>query len=249
MSQQYPIVYFFSDFGPCGPYTGQVEAVIRERTRSTFINLLSNAPKADPFHSAYLLAALYEQLPVKSGYMLAVVDPGVGSERRVIMFEIGSMAFLGPDNGLFSRLIAAHNITQVSELQRPAAVKSNSFHARDWFAPELASLINEESHSFNFIAANRLVGHNWPDEITAIIYVDHYGNLMTGLPASKVSSDDWLLLAGRRIAYARTFSQVSPNTLFWYENSMGLVEIAANRDSAADILQADVGAKLELITG
>ena len=78
MNTQQPIVYFFSDFGPCGPYTGQVEAVIRERTRSVFINLLSNAPAADPFHSAYLLAALFEHLPVKTGYMLAVIDPGVG---------------------------------------------------------------------------------------------------------------------------------------------------------------------------
>ena len=60
MKEPGPIVYFFSDFGPYGPYTGQVEAVIRDKTQAQFINLLSNAPAADPYHSAYLLAALYD---------------------------------------------------------------------------------------------------------------------------------------------------------------------------------------------
>ena len=144
-----PVVYFFSDFGPHGPYVGQVEAVIRHHTQAHFINLLSNAPAADPFHSSYLLAALYNELPVKSGYMLAVVDPGVGTARKVITFQIGNMTFLGPDNGLFSRLIHGHGVKKVALLEIPKNKISDSFHARDWFAPELARFINGDIWNYN----------------------------------------------------------------------------------------------------
>ena len=240
------IVYFFSDFGPHGPYTGQVEAVIRERTSAQFINLLSNAPFADPYHSSYLLAALYNELPVKSGYLLAVVDPGVGGARQVITFQIGKMTFLGPDNGLFSRLISQHGVRKVAILEYPANKISNSFHARDWFAPELARLINGESINFKFRQSQDLTGYDWSEAVHEIIYRDHYGNLVTGLPAENLDRDKQLSLNGKEIDYARTFSEVSPGSLFWYENSMGLAEIAANQASAAELLQAGIGTAFDV---
>ena len=242
-----PIVYFVSDFGPFGPYTGQVEAVIRARTSAQFINLLANAPAADPYHAAYLVAALYNELPVKSGYMLAVVDPGVGSDRQVITFQIGSMTFLGPDNGLFSRLIGQHGVNKVAVLQTPNRKISNSFHARDWFAPELVKLINSEVVNFKFLASSSLHGSEWPEQINEIIYSDYYGNLVTGLGSEALSKQHQIKIKDTIIGYARTFSQVEPGQLFWYENSMGLVEIAANQASAAETLEAQIGEHFEII--
>ena len=246
MLVQRPVVYFFSDFGPDGPYTGQVEAVILGRTTAQFINLLSNAPAADPYHSAYLLAALYDELPVKIGYFLAVVDPGVGSDRRVVTFQIGKMTFLGPDNGLFSRLISRHEVKKVAVLEQPTGKISSSFHARDWFAPELVRLIHGETIGFEFLDSSKLVGYDWPHSINEIIYIDHYGNLVTGLAAAGIHKAVTLKLGGQKIAYARTFSKVPEGAFFWYENSMGLLETAANSKSAAEILAGHVGSEIRL---
>jgi S-adenosylmethionine hydrolase len=239
-----PVVYFFSDFGSDGPYVGQVEAVILHRTEAHFINLLSNAPVADPYHSSYLLAGLYAELPVKSGYMLAVVDPGVGSKRRVITFDIGNMTFLGPDNGLFTRLLAQHHISEVATLDYPSNSISSSFHARDWFAPEIVRLINGETIDCEFVAASELEGSDWAEFLGEVIYIDHYGNLMTGIPAKQIEKEQIIALGEKKISYERTFSSVSVDELFWYENSMGLVEIAANRASAAELTGLCIGSEI-----
>lgn len=242
-----PVVYFFSDFGLHGPYAGQVEAVIAHRTQAYFINLLSNAPAADPYRSSYLLAALYEELPVKKGYFLAVIDPGVGSSRQVITFQIGKMTFLGPDNGLFSRLIARHDVRKVALLEYPSQRISNSFHARDWFAPELVKLINGEAMDFQFLASSELIGTDWPVTLEEIIYIDHYGNLITAVPAKGISRETKIRLGEKQISYARTFSEVPPGSLFWYENSMGLLEIAANGASASQLTGVDIGSEIHFI--
>lgn len=247
MTASRPIVYFFSDFGPGGPYTGQIEAVIRDRTSAQFINLLSDAPMADPYHSAYLLAALYEELPAKKGYMLAVVDPGVGSDRQVITFQIGKMTFLGPDNGLFSRLIHRHDVKKVAVLEHPMNNISTSFHARDWFAPELARMINGGSISFQFLGSDNLTGSDWPDQVGEIIYIDHYGNIMTGLNAKDVNVTFKAKINDLELSHAQTFSEVANSELFWYQNSMGLVEIAANADSAAKLLNAEIGLSVMMV--
>lgn len=242
-----PVVYFFSDFGSHGPYVGQVEAVIRHRTQAHFINLLSNAPAADPFRSAYLINALFTELPVKKGYMLAVVDPGVGSGRHVITFQIGKMTFLGPDNGLFSHLIRKHAVNKVAVLKYPSTKISASFHARDWFAPELARLINGESIDFKIIPASELVGMDWPESLDEVIYIDHYGNLVTGIPAAGIEKGMSVQIADATLSYAHTFSEVPIGELFWYENSMGLVEIAANSESAARRTGMTTGSKIVFV--
>jgi S-adenosylmethionine hydrolase len=246
MDKAFPLVYFFSDFGAFGPYTGQVEAVIRHKTHVHFINLLSDAPTANPFLSSYLLAAVYAQLPVKSGYLLAVVDPGVGSERRVISFTLGEMTFIGPDNGIFSRLIVSHHLSQVSLIDKPSGLLSDSFHARDWFAPVLAEMIEGRFTCKKYLAADQLTGNDWPRQITEIIYIDHYGNLVTGLPAGSLENDKKLEINGIEVGYARTFSQAAVGGLFWYRNSMGQIEVAANQASAAELLKARTGTVFEL---
>ena len=240
------LVYFFSDFGPNGPYTGQVEAVIRSKTSADFINLISDAPKTDPFLASYLLAAIYSELPVKTGYMLAVVDPGVGSERAVLKLTLDKMTIIAPDNGLLSRLISICPDAHIEKLLEIPENISNSFHARDWFAPVLAKLINGQSVESEEVQFSNIHGHEWPEEIPRIIYIDHYGNLVTGIKT--LSMNRQLSLAEHEpITHGDAFSSVPKGAFFWYINSMGLVEIAANSASAAASLSACVGDELTVI--
>ena len=240
------LVYFFSDFGPNGPYTGQVEAIIRSNTSAGFINLISDAPKSDPFLASYLLAAIYTELPIKTGFMLAVVDPGVGSERDVLKLTLDKMTIIAPDNGLLSRLIFDCPDAHIEKLLEIPENISNSFHARDWFAPILAKIINGQEVDAEEVKFSAIYGYEWPEEIPRIIYIDHYGNLVTGIKALAMNRQ--LSLAEHEpIAHADTFSSVPKGALFWYINSMGLVEIAVNCGSAAASLSACLGDELTVI--
>jgi S-adenosylmethionine hydrolase len=80
------------------------------------------------------------------------------------------------------------------------------------------------------------VGWDWPDELAEVLYVDHYGNAITGLRAGSVPSAATIEVRGRRLSFLPTFSAAAAGECFWYGNSSGLVELAANQDSAARVL-------------
>ncbi|MEE8532845.1 MAG: SAM hydroxide adenosyltransferase, partial [Alphaproteobacteria bacterium] len=84
-------------------------------------------------------------------------------------------------------------------------------------------------------------GGDWPDDLARIVYIDRFGNAMTGLRAAALPADAGLEVAGRVLARARTFAEVPPGAPFWYENSSGLAEIAVNRGRAADALGLSPG--------
>jgi S-adenosyl-L-methionine hydrolase (adenosine-forming) len=107
-------------------------------------------------------------------------------------------------------------------------------------------LINLQPVSTKELEFSQIHGCEWPDEISRIIYIDHYGNLLTGI--RNLSQQQQLSLSGLKpIAYADTFSSVPAGELFWYYNSMGLVEIAANGGSAAVGLSANLGDTVQVL--
>ena len=82
---------------------------------------------------------------------------------------------------------------------------------------------------------------DWPDDLAEIIYLDDFGNAMTGLRASTLDGGRQLQVGGRAVAPARTFGEVAPGEAFWYANSCGLAEIAVNQGSAREQLGVTVG--------
>src|SRR3984957_10501008 len=99
------MIVLFTDFGLDGPYTGQVMAVLhRDAPGAHVVSLFADAPSGKPQPSAYLLAAYAAWFPVGS-IVLAVVDPGVGSERRAVIAEADGRLYVGPDNGLFDLVL------------------------------------------------------------------------------------------------------------------------------------------------
>lgn len=232
------MIVLFTDFGHQGPYMGQMTIRCQQVAPDTpVVTLMADAPTFNPRASAYLLAALVKALP-ENCVVLGVVDPGVGDDaRKPVWVKSGGRIFVGPDNGLFA--IAAQNNGEWFEISwRPPAL-SNSFHGRDLFAPVAAMLSQGEIPASNPLDA--WVGQDWPTEVDEVIYIDAYGNLMTGIPAERMSQRDQLVINGESVAYASTFSAVRCNELFWYENSSGLVEIAVNQGNARQHLGASIG--------
>jgi len=241
-----PFIALFTDFGLAGPYTGQMKAVLRRAApESDVIDLFADAPTGDPKAAAYLLAAYAAWFPAGTIF-LCVVDPGVGGARAPLMIEADGRWYVGPDNGLFELVLRRANHARVLAIDWRPEKLSASFHGRDLFAPVAARLGLGEIPAHH---AHDPIRHPArPDDLAEIIYIDHYGNALTGLRTSAVPPEAVLSTDSHRIAQAATFSAVPPGTAFWYENSNGLVEIAVNLGRADATLGLRIGSPVALST-
>lgn len=232
------MIVLFTDFGTADPYVGQMHAALRARTDKPVIDLLHHVPSFEARAGAYLLDALQRQLPAGAVFV-CVVDPGVGGPRAPVMLQADGKWYVGPDNGLLN-IVARRAESPVAYRidWRPESL-SMSFHGRDLFAPAAASLAaGEGPESTPWTLRDT---SSWPEELAEIIYIDHYGNAMTGIRADVLSGSTVLRVRGRRLKARETFSAGAPGEPFWYRNSVGLVEIAVREDSAAALLELVVG--------
>ena len=234
-------IFLFTDFGSADIYVGQMKAVLHAHApESPVIDLLNDAPAFAVEESAHLLCALALRLP-KSAVIVGVVDPGVGSARGAVAVEADARWFVGPDNGLFSVLSARAQSSSCFALDWLSPPESASFHGRDLFAPAAAAIASGDIDMQTRPRLEELHVQLDRADLPRIIYVDHYGNLLTGLRASALDKRAIVRLNDRVLTHARVFSDVPIGELFWYENSIGLVEIAANQASASRALSAAIG--------
>jgi S-adenosyl-L-methionine hydrolase (adenosine-forming) len=209
------------------------------------ISLFADAPAGQPKPSSYLLAAYAAWFPAGT-VLLCVVDPGVGGERRALIVEADGRFYVGPDNGLFEIVLRRAPAARCREITWRPTLLSASFHGRDLFAPVAARLARGEAPSTAAQGAVPERFADWPDDLAEIVYIDHYGNAMTGMRGEAVAVTASLVCGGRKISHARTFSAVPPGTAFWYVNSNGLVEIAVNGGRADRQLGLSIGSKVEV---
>jgi S-adenosylmethionine hydrolase len=118
---------------------------------------------------------------------------------------------------------------------------SNSFHGRDLFAPVAAQLALARLPACEALDPQHCIDTAWPEELAKIVYIDAFGNAMTGIRAQTVDTSAKLILNGNTLSWARTFSDVPPLSGFWYENSNGLVEIAVNQGRADSVFNIRIG--------
>lgn len=237
----------FTDFGNSGIYTGQMRAVLHGKfPERPVLDACSDAPAFDPRASAYLLASLVDFYP-RDAIWLAVVDPGVGTEREGLMVLADGRWFVGPDNGLLSRVINRAEEVNCWHIRWCPPGMSASFHGRDWFAHVALQLSLERMPAGSEVAPGDVVGSDWPVDLAEVIYVDHYGNLVTGLRPGAMTYDARLRVAGHECGRARTFADAEEGEAFWYVNANGLAEIAANRARAERLLGVGVGERVEIL--
>ena len=242
------MIVLFTDFGLHGPYTGQMKAVLhRSAPGIPAIDLFADAPVGNPKASAYLLAVYAAWFPAGTVF-LCVVDPGVGGERPAIVLEADGRWYVGPGNGLFELVQRRAETTRSWDIDWTPEHLSASFHGRDLFAPVAAMLARGEPPPGRPRSDDADRRPDWPDDLCEIVYIDHYGNAMTGLRAATLPPNARLAAAGRELERARTFSDRSPGAAFWYENSNGLVEVAVNRGRADHELGLAIGSPVEIVS-
>ena len=234
------MIVLFTDFGLEGPYVGQIKAVLdRETPGATVIDLFHDAPVHEPEFAGYLLAAYAAAFPDDAVFLCAV-DPGVGSERVAVAVRADGRWYVGPDNGLFAIVARRARSSEWWDIAAPEGAVSATFHGRDVFAPVAARLARGEGPP----GARRAEAtqSDWPDDLARVIYIDRFGNAITGLRAAALGDGHAIEVGGRVLARARTFSDVEPGEAFWYQNSNGLAAIAVNRGRADEALGLGIGA-------
>lgn len=239
------MIVLFTDFGATDPYVGQVKARLAEQAPGqVVIDLLHEAPDYNAHAGAHLLAAFAPMFPPGCVF-LAVVDPGVGTERRGAVVMAGGRWFVGPDNGLLSVVAARGPGARCWRIDwRPEAL-SSTFHGRDLFAAIAADIARGEFPDAKLQTDVPLHVQFEPDDLARVIYIDHFGNAWTGLRAAGVSQGARITAGGHRFAYAETFGGAERGARLWFANSVGLVELAVNRGSAARAFDLKVGDRVQ----
>lgn len=239
------MILLFTDFGLQGPYIGQMKAVLAQwAPDEPIIDLFTDVPTYNAKAGAHLLAAYCNEFPEGSVF-LSVVDPGVGSKRGAVVVQADGRWYVGPDNGLFN--VVAKCATQVQwwDISWQPEKLSGSFHGRDLFAPVAAMIARGDDVPGN--KRSKKNKNDWSEDLKEIIYIDHFGNVMTGLRASELTKDKSIEIKNYTLGYARTFSEVKSGEAFWYENANGLVEIAVNQDRANETLNLVIGDGFDVI--
>ena len=229
------IITLTTDFGTRDGYVGAVKGVLaRLAPEAALVDIAHDIPRGDIAHAAWVVAAATQEFPFGTVHFV-VVDPGVGGTRREVIVSVGGQWYVGPDNGVLAHVTAAAYDAWAIEARTFRGRRvSPTFHGRDLFAHAAAALARGEPAA-DAGPPVRLAGAlPWGTRAAGrgrVVHVDHYGNLITDLPASE--GGEAISIDGNTLRIVKTYSDVPPNTLLAYVGSMGTIEVAV-RDGRAD---------------
>lgn len=198
------MISILSDFGLDDTYVAAMKAVIHSiAPAEQILDLTHNIPPGDILRGAVELWRVAPVLPSET-VILAVVDPGVGTDRKAVAFQSSSFTCVGPDNGLFSFLLDQDEPRRIVELSNPkywSGLASTTFHGRDIFAPAAAHLatgVSLQELGPDLEHLTRLPQPSLQIEaeqafLGEILYADRFGNLVTSIGTLSLG-DDWLKL-------------------------------------------------------
>lgn len=255
-----PVIALLTDFGLRDHYVAAMKGVVLGICPdATLVDISHDIRRHDILAGALELEAVAPYLPPGT-VVVAVVDPGVGSERRGVAIEAGDLRLVGPDNGLLSRAAASRSPRRAVTLNNPVyarVVVSRTFEGRDRFAPAAAWLASGVALDALGPPANDLVQCEVPDpEVSAdgidgvVLRIDHFGNLITNLHRSTVERLHGPLtvrVAGAALqGVSQTYAESAPGALCAIVGSTERIEIAVNGGSAASLLGVALGAAVQV---
>jgi S-adenosylmethionine hydrolase len=265
-----PVIALMTDFGIGDGDVGVMKGVMAGITPDAhIIDITHNVMPQNVPSGAWILASSYRYFPKNTVYV-CVVDPGVGSVRKAIAVHAGDWFFVGPDNGLFSYIMAEqpiHAATLLTNATYHLPTVSSTFHGRDIFAPVGAYLARGLTEIFHELGTpvdpatlQRLQDSGATRHGTTIdahiIHIDNFGNLITSIPLTLVpelftASQLRIVFpgAGKVVEKRRQFFAEGPEDRhpFIYGDSSGYVGIAVRNGNAAQTLAIEPGAPISCI--
>ncbi len=254
-----PTIAILTDFGTQDPYVGIMKGVIaRIAPEATVIDVTHGVPPQSVLVGALWLDSAVDWFP-EDTIFLVVVDPGVGSARRVVACELGGRRFVCPDNGLLTPLQRRLDPGRVVVADDPAfhlPGGSSTFHGRDIMSPVAAHLAVGVPIERLGPPAGGLVQLELPEarevmDMVAgeILYEDHFGNLITSVRAAQLRPGAQVELGGQRVPLLRTYAEVPCGEPLALVGSTGRLEISVRDGSAAAVLELGVGEAVVVIHG
>ena len=259
-----PVITLLTDFGLADEYVGVMKGVILSiLPEAVIVDISHEIAPQDIRQAAHMLMASYPFFEPGTIHVV-VVDPGVGTDRRILYVEADGHRFLAPDNGVLSLLMSQHSATHINQVENQQYWRetvSQTFHGRDIFAPVAARLVAG-------LATDRLGRNLAQADITylpdmmphltengryvgCIIAVDRFGNLITNIPSNLLAEDHRTYeieqvvaeVSGQRIlGSSLPYNHQPHGKAALLVNSRGYFEIAVNLDSASSVLQVAKGA-------
>jgi S-adenosylmethionine hydrolase len=244
-----------TDFGLRDHYVAAMKAVlIRECPAARLIDVTHSVPRHDILCASITLERAIDGFP-KNTVHLAVVDPGVGTARRLLISRINDQYVVSPDNGLITWAWRVHGSSasakpHAAEITRTFKGASSTFHGRDILSPIAGSLargvpMNELSRPIDDpVLLDNLAPADSDDTRGTIIHIDHFGNATTNIRQNALRAKPAVNVRVNRRTIGkvkRTYWDVAPGKPLALIGSSGLLEIAVRDGSARDDLKLRVG--------
>jgi hypothetical protein len=255
MTNYPPPLVLLTDFGLEGPYVGQMKGILAELAPGhPVIDLTHSVSPQDVREGAFLLEVSWRHFPAGSVF-IAVVDPGVGTERALLAIEAEGRTFVGPDNGLLTGALPSGTSFQAVRLENERyrlPTVSATFHGRDVFVPAGAALasgvpldelgppvhqLEQLSDRFPVVSPTEIRGR--------VIHADRFGNLVTDIAyetwaewaQGRTSSEVNFQIGGEMVKGLKTtYGEAAWGEMISLFGSLGYLEIAVNGGSAAERL-------------
>ena len=260
-----PIIALITDFGEADFFVASLKAVIlRINPAARIVDITHQVSSFNICQGSFILFSCYKYFPEKTIF-LAVVDPGVGSSRRIILVKTKKYFFIGPDNGVLSLPLEHEDVLEIWEVSNERYFlenRSNTFDGRDKMSPVAAWLSNgTPCREFGSqIKDFKKLGFKRPELRKngisgSIIYEDKFGNLITNIPVemmnqlkTKLRKENLTLTVKNEdiTTFKANYSHGNRGELFFLVGSTGLIEIATNKDAASRLLKAKIGDRIIL---
>jgi hypothetical protein len=244
--QQAPLIALLTDFGLADPYVGQMKSVLLSAAPGVpLLDISHEVAPQDILQGAFFLAATLPWLP-PGAVVLAVVDPGVGTDRRVMLVETGSHWFLAPDNGLLSLVLGRGPACRLYDASPRVIPSSATFHGRDVFAPLAARLAMGEAagdlgtvwHGPAPIGLGGVSPVRQGDVVSGrVLSVDRFGNVILSLDVAGFGrlppAPAILAPVHAPLVPAATYDDIPRGDIGILAGSQGYLELAVPLGSAA----------------
>ena len=249
-----------TDFGLQDAYVGVMKGIIANiNPQAIIIDLTHHIPPQNVLAARFSLLNSVPYFP-KGTVHVAVIDPGVGSDRAGCAIEFSQGFLVGPNNGIFSGILSQFPPQKIVSLTNPqywrTETTSSTFHGRDIFAPVAAHLAQGVplEQLGNEMAKAELINVSFPapqvtnSYLTGYIqYIDYFGNLITNISETEVKGKSWyVMVKNKQIMSGNTYSDCPPQELIAIIGSHGWVEIAMNQGNANSVLSLDYGQHLTI---
>jgi S-adenosylmethionine hydrolase len=259
------VITITTDFGHKGPFTAVMKGVIVGRfPEAKIIDLIHDIPAQWPPEAGFWVSRSYRYFPQGTVH-LAIVDPGVGTERDILILQYDKHFFMAPDNGLLSPILDQEPDVQVFKLDLSCLQRLNienpsaTFHGRDIFAPIAADLASGRTTPVSIGIPTTEWIPGWIDDPRlgtgkvsgVIITVDTFGNLISNIDRTLISDfrEPVAHIAGHQIPMLTTYGRAQPGDYLALVNSFDVIEIARAEGNAAEGLGSDRGAPIVITDG